>query len=159
MMEIKLRSRHVALIDDEDYDRISIYKWYYHTNGHAIANISKKSIAMHRLILDAPNDLEVDHINHNRLDNRKKNLRLVSHSQNMSNILKCGNVSSKYKGVLLNRCSPTQNYQAKIMKNGKQIHLGTFNTQEKAALAYNKAAIKLFGEYACLNKVEEVDLK
>lgn len=100
---------------------------------------------------ERPTGMEIDHIDNNRLNDHLSNLRLATRSQNQAN---CSgrnrlNKKSRYKGVSPNR----SNWQAKIRKNNKIICLGTFDTQEKAACAYNKKAVELFGEYARLNVV------
>ena len=90
--------------------------------------------------------MEVDHINHNTLDNRRCNLRLATHGQNMANSRP--NKGRKYKGVwqIMGKY-----WVAFIGKNKKQIYLGSFSTPKLAAKAYDEAARKKFGEYACLN--------
>jgi hypothetical protein len=105
---------------------------------------------LHRLILGAqPGDV-VDHINHNKLDNRRCNLRLAGRTGNSRNRLP--NKGNRFKGV---RLVPSGRYQASIYftENGKRFfkHLGTFITEREAAQAYNTAATILFGEYAWLN--------
>lgn len=151
--EITLCHGEIVIIDDEDYGRVSCYSWHYDSGRRALAHIGGKCVPMHRFILNAPKGVEVDHINHDTLDNRKCNLRLVTKSQNMQNMLGHIDGSSKYKGVSLHQCGPARSYHARIMKDHKQNHLGAFSTQEAAALAYNKAATELFGEYACLNEI------
>ena len=112
--------------------------------------------SLHRLILGVEDSkIQVDHINNNPLDNRKENLRLASHSQNQRNKNKTRKNKTGYKGVeyvpKVNKSNP---YKMKIQKNGKVIQK-YFSTAEKAALAYDKAARELFGEYANLNFEEE----
>ncbi len=114
---------------------------------------NKKGVYLHRLIMNFPNrDIEIDHINGNGLDNRKCNLRLCNRAQNSYNSKKrYGNSSSKYKGVTLN--SVSNKYISRIIYNKKYIYIGLFKNETDAAIAYNKRAKELFGEYARLNKV------
>ena len=104
---------------------------------------------MHHVILPLKDGLQVDHINGNRLDNRKENLRLVTKSQNMMNRGVQKNSTSGYKGVNEHQGK----WRAYILENGKQKHLGVFEDKKEAARAYNKMAKLLHGEYAVLNKL------
>ena len=103
MREVQLTQGKIALIDDEDYELISKYKWHYSKSsinyGRAMAQPTKhgKAIRMHRLIMQALDHLEVDHINNNPLDNRRSNLRLVTHAQNQKNMQKSIRNKSGYK--------------------------------------------------------------
>lgn len=155
MKEIKLTKGEVALIDDCDYDLISRYKWQLLNHGkrkYAYTTYSVKNrtqhIYMHRLIMDTPKGMEVDHINFNGLDNRRANLRNCSKSQNHFNFRKAKSTSI-YKGVTL--VPSTGKWHARIKINQKTIHLGTYVEEVDAAKVYDKAAIELAGEYAILN--------
>jgi hypothetical protein len=159
MKQIPLTAGKVALIDDEDFDLVSQYYCCYDPKGYAlckkymgkVGKVSKwKVYRMHRLILGFPEGMSVDHINHDTLDNRKINLRICTHAQNMKNqTSQVG--SSIYKGVCFNK--EQKKWRAAITASGKRVYLGDFKTQEAAAIAYNKAAAELHGEFACLNKV------
>lgn len=105
----------------------------------------------HRLILNAPKHLWVDHINGNTLDNRRCNLRLVTPTQNAFNRQKHIVKTSKYKGVSF--CKLTQKYRAYISFNGKRLDLGRHVTAELAAQAYNQKALELSIDFYKLNKV------
>jgi hypothetical protein len=105
---------------------------------------------MHRVILNAPKGLMVDHINHDTLDNRKENLRIVTNQQNTFN-QKLKNHSSKYKGVTWN--SNSEKWCARIRHN-KPIYLGLFKDEKEAGMAYNEGAKKYFGEFALLNDID-----
>ena len=111
---------------------------------------------MHRLITNAPKGLMVDHINHNGLDNRRKNLRLCTVSQNNRNRrpITRPNKGSKYKGVTFDK--KRNLFKAEIQHNKKKYFLGRFKSQIKAAQAYDKKARELFGEFAYLNFPAEV---
>ena len=107
---------------------------------------------MHRLLMNEPAGFDIDHIDHNKLNNQKNNLRIVTRSQNMMNRLKGKNCSSIYKGVCWK--GEINKWSVQIMIDNKYIHIGVFKIEEEAALAYNKKAKELFGEYAYLNEVE-----
>jgi len=164
MKKIPLRNRKkeivdYVLVDDDDFKKINQYKWYYLKRKTSSAVISKnknyKTIYLHRLVMSAKKNEVVDHINHNILDNRKSNLRICTQSQNMMNMRKNKNNTSIYKGVheMNNIGSRKNKWRVTLMKNYKQIHIGVFDSQIKAAIAYNKAALKYFGEFALLNKI------
>lgn len=99
-MEIKLSQERVAIIDDDDFDKVSKYKWHYVRFGYACANPAWKgpSLRMHRIIMDAKEGQVVDHVNGDRLDNRKANLRFCTQSQNLMNRRKRDNTPWPYKG-------------------------------------------------------------
>ena len=102
---------------------------------------------------ESPKGLFVDHINHNGLDNRKDNLRFVTRTQNGQNRRPNRNSTSAYKGVTWFK--PTNKWCARIKDKNKRIFLGHFTCEHEAALAYNKKAKELFGEYVLLNEVGE----
>lgn len=153
MGTIPLTKGYIALVDDEDYEWLNQRKWQaqVHRNTvYAFRKDGRKTVRMHRLILSAPSKIGVDHINGNGLDNRKANLRLANNSQNLANMRKPKHgKTSKYKGVYKFRNS----FAAQIKINKQKIYLGCFKNEEEAALAYNTAAIKYFGEYARVNEV------
>src|ERR1035437_153618 len=151
MKEVKLTKGKIALVDDEDFEKLILYKWHANLiEGHwyAYRTISKdKTIeSMHSFILKIKG---IDHINNNGLDNRKENLRGCTQTQNNANMKKQANTSSKYKGVSLFKRD--NKWRAKIDCNYICHHLGLYDSEESAALAYNKKAIELFGEFARLN--------
>ena len=113
--------------------------------------VAGKKVLMHRVIKNAPKSHYVDHINHNTLDNRQSNLRLCNNSGNITNRNAPKNNSSGYKGV--SKCKATGKWKAYISKDNKRYYLGGFDTKEKAAEEYNIHAIKLHGEFACLNNI------
>lgn len=156
MKIIPLTQGKVALVDDEDFELVSQYKWsaaakkqMWYAHRGVKRNGKWTTIDMHRFIMNPKSGGEIDHISTNGLDNRKKNLRVVSKSQNRFNQRKLASCSSIYKGVSWH--SFNKKWQATIGINGKQKHLGYFNDQKEAAVTYDRAAIELFGEYARLN--------
>jgi hypothetical protein len=134
-----------ALIDLEDVEKCRKYKWHLSDTGYALRGTRLK---LHHLIVDFK---PVDHKNRNKLDNRKENLRKANKSQNMRNIYSHKDSVSKYKGVSL--YGKNKRWRARIYVKNKEIHLGSFKDEKDAALAYNEAAKKYFGEFACLNEV------
>lgn len=155
MKIIPLSKNDFAIVDDVDYIELSRHKWYVNTNGYAIRDTfvkgKKVHFLMHRIIMNAPDGVFVDHINGNRRDNRRKNLRLCSMKENNRNSVVRSNNKSRYKGVSFHRQSGL--YHACITIGGKHISLRYHKTPEKAARAYDKAAKKHFGEFAKLNNV------
>lgn len=150
--KIPLTHGKFALVDDEDFDFLNQWKWYAAFDGfnyYAQRNIrisknKRKMIRMHRFILRYTGKKSIDHINCNSLDNRKSNLRICTQSQNSGNILKRAKTFTGIKGVNKNG----KKFRARICYNRKLIHLGTFDTIEKASDVYKNAAIKYFGEFA-----------
>jgi hypothetical protein len=150
-----------AIVDEADYGWLNQWKWCYAYGGYVgrsqylgggRENAVTKTILMHRLIMNAPLFLHVDHVNRNTLDNRRENMRLVTNSQNMMNrIANVNFASSQYKGVSWHKTK--QKWGVVIVKDKIRYNLGHFDDESKAALAYNAAAIKLFGPYARLNRV------
>lgn len=140
-------------IDDRDFELLNKYRWYRDSYGYAVATLpvseqvkgKSKRIKAHRLIMGSPVSKSIDHINHNLLDNRRSNLRVVTQQQNLLNKLKTRG-SSVYKGV--SWFERDKNWLAKITLNYKQIYLGYFDNELEAAQAYDLKAKELFKEYA-----------
>jgi hypothetical protein len=152
---IKIDSKEIKL-DREDYS--SLPKGYYFKfdkDGYAILYFNCKetrreeNVRLSRWVLHNPKDLLVDHINGERLDNRKENLRAVTSKQNAQNRKPRKNSSSKYKGVVFDKKSGK--YQAQIKVDGKSKYLGQYEKEEAAARAYDKASRDEWGAYAYQN--------
>lgn len=148
-----------VLLDIDDFYKFSTFKWFISTTGYAKRNLKVeknkwKGSFMHKEILPLKSNLEVDHINGDRLDNRRDNLRGATRSQNnMNKFIKTSKNTSKYKGVCYDKNRGT--YNSKLQYNHKTINLGRYKTEEDAAKAYDKRAKELFGEFAILNFKED----
>ena len=147
MKIVLTNSKSVALVDTKDYKRVNQFHWYLHTRGYAYGMAEKKHISMHRFILKPPHRMMTDHINGNGLDNRRSNLRICTNKQNQGNANVRIDNKSGYRGVSISNGK----FIASIRINGKKVHLGYFINSIDAAIAYNNAAIKEFGEFANLN--------
>lgn len=147
MKEIQVESG-IAIVDDEDYDKVSQYNWLLHEKGYAVANHKGKKLRMHRVIMGAtdPDDL-VDHRDRDKLNNRKLNLRMTDRSGNACNRHPNHARDNAFKGVYPN----AGKFEARIKIHGKPKYLGRFKTAEEAAVAYNNAAKELHGDMAFLN--------
>lgn len=148
--KILLTQGKFALVDDEDYKMLNQFRWYAHkAKGIKSRKVfyvhrkkDKKTILMHRFILDAPKGFQVDHINGNGLDNRKSNLRIVTSRQNQQN--RQVNCTSKYPGVCWSLSA--KKWMVDIKIKGKKKYLGYFKTEKEAFQAYKSAVHELTGE-------------
>lgn len=157
--KIPLTQGQFALVDDYEFIKLNKYKWYaafykpingFYAHTSMIENGKRKIVKMHRFILGVTDkDIEIDHKNHNTLDNRRFNLRPSTRAENQANRTSQKNSSSKYLGVSWDRES--LKWQAEIMKDGKKVYLGKFRDEICAAAAYDIKARKLHGKYANLN--------
>ena len=154
--EIPLNQNQVAILDDEDYEKIKKWNLHAYKNKSGVwyirRTLNSKQIPLARILLSATKGVFADHINGDGLDNRRCNLRLTTASQNGINRRKV-NGSSQYKGVSWNK--PLNKWIVHIKKDGKILHLGCFLSEGEAAKTYNKKAIELFGEYARLNEIKD----
>jgi len=156
---IRLTQGKYAIVDPDDYARLSRYKWHAAKGGHSFyamrgqwsGKLKKRlTIMMHREIIDVPDGFVPDHINHNSLDNRKANLRLATPADNARNARYPKiNTSSKYRGVWYNK--QTKKWRATILVNRKRKQIGCFSDEVAAAKAYDCAARKFHGDFAVLN--------
>ena len=160
MKKIQLTQGKYAIVDDEDYEIVSKFKWHYidaythRKNGYARHLLYENGkpvgfIRMHHLILPFKNGYMIDHINGDGLDNRRENLRLVTKSQNMINSGARKNNTTGYKGVYRMR----DKWRVSISRDRKQHHIGCFKDKLEAIKAYNEAAKTYHGEYAKLNVI------
>ncbi len=139
------------MVDDKDFERISSMKWTLNSPSsqwpYARSFVRQGVyISMHRMIVDCPDGLEVDHINGNTLDNRRCNLRVCTHAENMRNRKINKDNKSGYKGVYLDKKYKT--WRAQIKVSGQKRYLGSYKTAEAAAEAYRTYAEILHKEFA-----------
>lgn len=159
--QIALSRGLVAVVDDGDYAYLSQWKWYaarqlntYYAMRHQLGKNGKRTtISMHQVILGTAPGMHTDHIDGDGLNNTRNNLRICNASENARNRQAGRNNKSGYKGVFWN--PQNKRWRAKITHMGKGIWLGSFGTPEEAAAAYDRAAIKLHGEFASPNMFGE----
>lgn len=152
MREIQLSRGYVAIVDDDDFERVGAFKWTFFPAGrsrYAYRKKDRKNLFLHRFILDAPAGIEVDHVNSDGLDNRRANLRLATRIEQQRNMRMHRDNASGFKGVC--RRDDLNGWQATICHNGKNRYLGIFQTAPEAAAAYDRAARELHGEFARTN--------
>jgi len=157
MRKVKLKnSDSFAKVGADDFEQVCQYQWNLN-RGYATKTVYSRgkleTLRMHRLVMKAAKGIEIDHINGDKLDNRKSNLRVVSRHQNSRNRSGWSNSSSKYKGVIWNEAS--NKWQARIYADGKSRHLGYFSDEKEAAHNYNRAAEYYHGEFAKKNHIED----
>jgi hypothetical protein len=148
----------VLVVDDEDADKALRFKWFLLHNGHPRSTTTTNNrrwprgqyITLANLIMgNPPSGYEWDHVDRNKLNNRKSNFRVATRAQNSHNIAVRKNTVSGFKGVSRTRYGT---WNARIVANGvKRIHIGSFKTKEEAAKAYDKKAREFFGEFAYTN--------
>jgi hypothetical protein len=158
MKKISLsKNNDFALVDESDFEWLNRDKWHL-DEGYAVRTCyagRKCKVYMHRAIMGAfKPGIQVDHINQNKLDNRRCNLRFCTNAQNKRNQFKRKGVSqSKFKGVYFKKHLKLKPWVAQIRLDGKLIHLGCYAEEWAAAIAYNTAAVFHYGEFACLNQI------
>lgn len=162
-IEIRLASKNETvkvLLDKEDYDKYKDWAWHIDGKGYVRhrkylgggrKNAKYTNIFLHRLVNDTPGDKYTDHIDGNKLDNRKSNLRTVTNKQNTHNQKVRSTNTSGYTGVYIDDKYKKTRYRSMIGVDGKLKHIGTFMDIKSAAKAYNEAAKTLRGKYARLN--------
>jgi len=160
MKKIYLSGKDIfALVDDEDYVFLNRWPWHLNCKGYAVRGRTKadvdvpggQTIFMHRVIAQTPKGMYTDHIDNDKLNNQRSNLRWCTNQENTRNRPKTRYNTSGYKGVTWNK--PTKSWRANIAYNGKRIYLGLHKDVKDAARAYNAAAEKLYGDFAQLNEV------
>lgn len=145
---IKLTQGKYALVDASDYERLNQWKWQYQ-HGYAARDKDRKKIFMHRVINQTPVGKETDHINGDKLDNRKSNLRTVTHSQNNIHKGIRPDNTSGIAGVYWEK--QRNKWRVRLSLNKKRIDLGFYPTLSEASLARKQGERKYFGEYAYVN--------
>jgi len=144
----KNKGKYVALVDDDMFEYLNQWNWYaYKSNSTLYVEREDhgKTIKMHRLLMNTPDGMLVDHIDHNGLNNQKSNLRNCTHGQNMQNRKPYG--KSKFKGVIL--CQ--NRFRAQINLGKRTLYLGRFKSEIEAAKAYDAKAKEIRGEFTSLN--------
>lgn len=143
------------VIDADNFEMVSERTWFRGKRGYPVSHTSRRSPdghkteTLHKFLLRPGKGFDVDHISGDKMDNRRNNVRICSHQQNMFNQrLKTTN-SSGYSGVSYSKNAGK--YEAYINRDGRKIHLGLFMSAREAAEAREVAAVRLFGEYAKLN--------
>lgn len=157
-------TEHVVMVDDTDYDEVMKYKWYvyksketYYVRGRQ----AKKQVHLHRYLLGLTNPkIQIDHRDHNGLNNQRDNLRIATNQQNQFNrqktkLIKGMTPTSLYKGVSWKKSH--KKWYAQIQTNGKTKHIGLFTDEYEAHLAYNSAAEKIQGEYKYKKSIKAID--
>jgi hypothetical protein len=161
------KGKYSKIDDDIDFDLVSQYNWYSDSKlgyfkTEKYINGKRNIIYLHRLVMDAPKDMVVDHIDHDPSNNQKSNLRICTRRDNQRN-MSVNKKKKNFKGVHYMptlydyRTKRTSNvskvWKAQITVNNKTKYIGRYYTEIEAAEAYNKAALEYFGEFACLNKI------
>ena len=155
MKEIPLTQGKFAMVDDEDFDWLSQWKWRALKSKYTYYAVregprpERKNIFMHRLIMNTPGDMSTDHKDRNGLNNQRENLRVCTVGQNNQNSKLRSDNTTGFRGVY-----PTgsrKKYAAKIRSNGKFLHLGVFDSAAEAARAYDAVARGIYGELATTN--------
>jgi hypothetical protein len=150
--EIPLSNGGVTLVDDSDYEWLIHLQWR-NIQDRAQTRVWKDgkehTFLMHRMILWAPKDMTVDHINGNPLDNRRCNLRLATMAENSRNQHRVRGSSSQYKGVTWQ--AKRGKWRAQLTVNYRTVFLGRYTCEIEAAKAYDRAAREHFGDFAALN--------
>jgi hypothetical protein len=142
-----------AVVDAADADAVRGYNWHckfapstsYAATNQKVGHLKYNGLFLHRLIMQPDDGFFVDHINGNGLDNRRENLRVVSHSQNMMNSRKPVSNTSGIKGV--SWYAKTKKWKAQIAASGKKMHIGYYCTKEEAAKAYAEASRRLHKQF------------
>ena len=156
---IPLTKGKFAIVDAADYERLNRYKWCAMKGGaklYACRTTGRRTILMHRFLMNPPKGMVVDHIDGNGLNNRRSNLRICTHQQNMCNTRPKGK-GSRYKGVCWDK--NRKQWIVVVRCGERHVHVGRFDDETEAARAYDRKAFELFGEYAYLNFPAEIDRK
>lgn len=160
MKEIQLTQGKVAMVDDEDFQRVNLFKWnatkysggWYARRG-MVVNGKNTTILMHRFIMNTPKDMQTDHIDWNGLNCQKHNMRICTKQDNLKNRKTRG--KSMFHGVSFFVRGDKKYIKAAIKIDGKYKYLGLFKTETDAAKAYDKEAKEYFKEFAHLNFIHK----
>jgi hypothetical protein len=164
MKKLALTNGGYTIVDNEDYKWLSQYKWFADRRikkgkkkekPYVMTRINRKCILIHRMLLNPPPGMLIDHKDGNPLNNTRANLRICTYEQNCYNQQLRAMNTSGYKGVYLKKSHIhcLKRWYAYITFQKRHRGLGYYATPEEAAIAYNKKATELFGEFANLNKI------
>lgn len=151
MKKVKLSQNKLTLVENNDFKKVNQYKWFYQHGYAATHQVDGKFIYLHRFLLDATKGDIVDHINRNKLDNRRSNLRFITQSQNVFNSKILTTNKSGYRGVYYKK--DAKKWCARIEIAKKLHYLGYFNNPKEAAAAYNQKGLAELGIYAFQNVI------
>jgi len=157
LKEIPLTQGYVALVSDQDFERVSAHKWRARVDRkkHTVYAVTGQGLRMHRFLVGAKDPIvQVEHRDRNGLNNQRENLRKCVNGENQANKPKQrGTFTSKFKGVYWDKQCGV--FRAKIVIRGQKIYCGKFADEVQAALAYDAAARKHFGPFALCNFPQE----
>lgn len=149
-----------AIVDEVDAPTLAQWVWAFHSRGYAYRSegprSARRAVLMHRFLLKTPEGFDTDHINGNKLDNRRSNLRVATRSQNNVNRDVLVTNTSGYKGV--RPAKRAGSWSASIVVNDSEVSLGIYASKDEAARAVDQAALKYFGAYARLNLPDQAHL-
>jgi hypothetical protein len=149
-MKLIAITKHFVKVDSKDFDFLSKFSWFYQTKGYVACSMTvngkKKRILMHTLLMNTPKGFEVDHINGDGLDNRRRNLRIVTHAQNMKNHKVAKNSTTGHTGICYDK--RTKSFMTFICNAGTQIYLGRHKKISDAVRVRKNKELEIFGEFA-----------
>lgn len=158
MKHVNLTKGQKTMVDDADYDHLTQWNWHFGANGYAVREQHlgmkdgkriRRTVLMHRELVDAPKGLDVDHVNENKLDNRRSNIRLATRSQNKANMRAVKRKDNLPMGVTFNPSPRSkQPYMARVCMNGKSYFVGNFYQLKDAVSAYAAKKKELYGDFA-----------
>lgn len=151
MKQLILSNKKISQVDDRDFNMLNKYKWHTTAKTYVSRTNNGKEILLHREILNAPDGFEVDHIDGNTLNNQRGNLRLATHAENIRNRTHL-NKNNKTGETGVSWFKLRGKWRARIMINGKELHLGLFVNKKDAVRARRVAAKKYFGIFAFNHK-------
>jgi hypothetical protein len=157
--KLVLASGHVVLLDVEDAHLLAGRSWFLKGAGYVAGQGGRQTrqVLLHRLIMDPPSTLQVDHRNGDKLDNRRSNLRICTNAQNIQNMHARRGTTSQFKGVSWFKRAGL--WQVQIRAHPRQLHLGYFKCELCAARAYRDVALRLHGEFANVDEIPSCECK
>lgn len=141
------------LVSTEDLHWVIKHNWHLSKRGYITTKINRKNVCLHKMILEVDVGFDIDHINGNKLDNQRENLRVCTHQQNCFNQKRRSTNTTGFIGV--SKKKGMEKFEAYIHYCGKKFYLGLFDSVDEAARIRDRAALEKYGEYARLNFSEE----